>query len=326
MVLMVLVLVLSAGEGRAVPFYEGKTVTIIVGFGPGGGYDRLARLLAKYLTRHIPGHPRIIVQNMPGASTILAANYLFNIAKPDGLTIGSIERGLPLAQLLKAPGIKFDLRKFAWISSMAIEATVLGIRSDLPYKNFAEIKAAKSPLMLGITGPADQAAQFATLLKEFTGVNLKMISYPSNADIVLALERKEIDGFGGSYTSLKPYIERGLLRPIVRARLTEPGIETLPIDEDLTESEIGRTLMAIRSAPCRIGRPYVAPPGTSPESLKVLRQAFLNVTRDGALQEEAKKMGMPISYTSSSECLKVINYVLDQPPEIVQIIGKYLKF
>lgn len=125
--------VFPLGESQAAkPYYEGKVINIVVGYSPGGGYDRLTRVLAKHLPRFIPGKPTVLVQNMPGAATVVAANYLYNVAKPDGLTIGILNRGIPFAQLLKAQGVKFDLTKYAWIGSAAIETTTLALRTDRP--------------------------------------------------------------------------------------------------------------------------------------------------------------------------------------------------
>src|SRR4030042_549113 len=119
----------------AAPYYQGKMIKIIVGGPTGGGYDRVARLLARHLPKHIPGNPTIIIENMPGASSIIAANYIYNLAKPDGMTIGAPQRGIPTAQILKIEGAKFDAAKYSWIGSAAVEATVLTIRTDLPYKS-----------------------------------------------------------------------------------------------------------------------------------------------------------------------------------------------
>src|SRR6478752_10430948 len=129
--------------------YAGKTVTIIVGYKAGGGYDATARLLARHLPNHIPGKPTVIVQNMPGGNSIIAANHMYNVAKPDGLTIGTFNRNLPIAQLTAVQGVKYDMRKFAWIGSAANETTILVIRSELPYKNFDELRKAKERIVIG---------------------------------------------------------------------------------------------------------------------------------------------------------------------------------
>ncbi|MDI7259052.1 MAG: tripartite tricarboxylate transporter substrate-binding protein [Thermodesulfobacteriota bacterium] len=310
----------------AAPYYEGKTVRIIVGFGPGGGYDRMARLLAKHLPKHIPGKPSIIVENMEGASSIIAANHVYNLVKPDGLTIGAFNRGIPFAQVLKTEGVRFDIMKYSWIGSSAIEASILTIRNDLPYKTFDDLKKVKEPIHLGTMGPGSSDHQFIILLKEFAGFNTKLIIYPSSADAMLAIERKEVDGRAGSYSSLKPFIERGLVRPVVRGQVSEPGIENLPVNEDLTTDPKGKTIMAMLDSADRIGRPYAAPPGTPVEVINILRDAFAKVAKDPELKEDAKKSKMEVTYTPADECLKVLNYLLNQPSDIVKEFGKFIKF
>src|SRR4030042_4348234 len=137
----------------AAPYYEGKKITLIVGYTPGGGYDILARLYAKHLPKHIPGKPTVLIENMPGADSIIAANQVYNLSKPNGLTICAFNRGLPFAQLLKTEGVRFDLRKFSWIGSVSTEAIVLALRTDLPFKSVDDILKAKDPINLGATGP-----------------------------------------------------------------------------------------------------------------------------------------------------------------------------
>src|SRR5919198_2211282 len=135
---LLLALALAAGAHAQTSPYAGKTLTIIVGYKPGGGYDATARLLARHLPKHIPGKPTVIVQNMPGGNSIIAANQVYNVSKPDGVTIGTFNRNLPIAQLTRVQGVKFDITKFQWIGSAANESTILAIRSDLPYKTFED--------------------------------------------------------------------------------------------------------------------------------------------------------------------------------------------
>jgi len=216
--------------------------------------------------------------------------------------------------------------KYSWIGSAASEASVLCIRSDLPYKTFDDLQKAKTTLMLGTTGPADVNGQFPILLKEFAGLNCKMISYPSSSDIMLAIERKELDGRGASYSSAKPFIQRGLVRPVVRCRVSEPGIEQLPVDETLTTDKRGKTLMAMLGPCYQVARPYVAPPQTPPEVLKILRDAFARLPDDPELKEDARKVMMDVNYTPADECLKSLTYLLNQPEDIVKEFGKYFRF
>jgi tripartite-type tricarboxylate transporter receptor subunit TctC len=309
------------------PHFEGKTVTIVVGFKAGGGYDRTARILARHLPKYLPGRPNVIVQNMPGANSITAANHVYAVAKPDGLTIGTFNRNLVLAQLTNVPGVKFDMTKFAWIGSAASETTILAIRSDLPYQSFDELRKSGKPVVIGATGPGANTYDFPLLLREFLGVNFKIVSgYSSSADIMLAIERKEVDARAGSFTSLRPFIDRDLVRPVVRARASEPGIEQLPVDENLAPTPRARAIMALRSAPEVVGRPYVMTPGTPDAILKLVREAFAAALKDPELAAEAKKAKMELEYTSGEETLKILTEVLSQPKDIVEEFSKYIKF
>jgi tripartite-type tricarboxylate transporter receptor subunit TctC len=318
----------APGDGAAQSSpYEGKTITIVVGFKAGGGYDRTARILARHLPKYIPGKPNVIVQNMPGANSITAANHVYAVARPDGLTLGTFNRNLVLAQLTNVPGVKYDMTKFAWIGSAASETTVLAIRSDLPYKTFSDLRKAGKTVVIGATGPGANTYDFPLLLKEFLGVDFKIVSgYSSSADIMLAIERKEVDARAGSYTSLRPFIDRKLVHPVIRARAIEPGIEQLPVDENLAPNPRAKAIMALRSAPEVVGRPYVMTPGTPADILALMRDAFAKAIKDPELIAEAKKAKMELEYVSGEETLKILTEVLSQPKDIVDEFGKYIKF
>ena len=311
---------------HADPYFKGKVISMMVGFAPGGGYDLMSRILAKHLPKYIPGKPVIIVQNLPGASGVLVANNLYNTAKPDGLTIGVIDRGLPLAQLLKSKGVKYDMRKFAWVGSMAVETTIMALRSSIPYKNFNDVLHSKTPIFLGCTGVGDSAAQFDALLQEFAGLKANLVTYHSSADEMLAIERNEIDGRSGSYSALKRYIANGLIRPFVRGSVSEPGIENLPIDESLVSDTKAKTIMALRSSSGKVGRPFIAAPGTPEHIMVTLRDAFAKAAKDPNVQEEAQKMMIRIEYLPAKDCLDVMNFIMNQPDSIVNEASKYIKF
>jgi tripartite-type tricarboxylate transporter receptor subunit TctC len=324
--LAVLLLAFSVTSAMAQDF-AGKTITIIVGYKTGGGYDRVARMLARYLPKYIPGSPTVIVQNMPGANSLIAANHVYSVAKPDGLTIGTFNRNLPIAQLTHVAGAKFDMTKFAWIGSAASESTILTIRSDLPYKTVEDLKKADKPLIIGATGPGANTYDFPLLLKDLLGLNLKIVSgYQSSADIMLAVERKEADGRAGSLSSLQTFIDRNLVRPIVRARASEPGIENLPVDEDFAPNPRAKALMALRSAPEIVGRPYVMPPQTPAAIVRTMRTAFAKAIDDPALKAEAKKAKNELNFVDGDQALKVMHEVLNQPKDIVDEFSKYVKF
>jgi tripartite-type tricarboxylate transporter receptor subunit TctC len=312
---------------KAAPYYEGKVIRIVVPFPPGGGYDRMARILAKYIPKYVPGKPTVIVENMPGASGMVGANQVYNIAKPDGLTIGAINRVTPAAQLLKIEGVRFDMMKYSWIGSAAVETSALAVRNDLPYKTFQELKKAKDPINLGATGPGDTSYNFPILVKQFLGANFKITTgYPGTPDIVLATERKEVDGYGGAYSSMRPHIARGVIRPLLRTNIPSPGIEKLPSADDLATDPMGKTILKMYSVSDKVGRPYVCPPGTPPEIMALLRDAFAKMNKDAELQREADKMMMEVDYVPAEECMKEVQFFLNQPPDIVNEFKKYVKF
>jgi len=325
--LLVAAIGLAAAPLALAQSFAGKTVTIIVGYKPGGGYDATARMLARHLPKHLPGRPTVIVQNMPGGNSIIAANHMYNVAKPDGLTIATFNRNLPIAQLTRVEGVKFDVTKFAWIGSAANETTILAIRADLPYRNFEELRKAKETVVIGSTGPGANTHDFPLLLKDLLGVNLKLVSgYSSSADIMLAVERKEVDGRAGSFSSLRPFIERKLVRPIIRARTPDPALQQLPLDESFAASPRAKAIMALRSAPELVARPYVLPPRTPPQIVKVMREAFARAIQDPALVAEAQKAQMDLNYTSGENAARILSEVLNQPKDIVEEFSKYIKF
>ena len=322
-----LALAAAAPVAAQAQYYAGKTITMVVGYKAGGGYDRTARLLARHLPKHIPGSPTIIVQNMPGANSVIGANHVYSVAKPDGLTIGTFNRNLPLAQLLKVSGVKFDMTKFAWIGSAASESTILAIRSDLPYRSIEDLKKADRTVIIGATGPGANTYDFPLLLKELLGLNLKIVSgYSSSSDIMLAIERKEVDGRAGSFSSIRSFIDRKLVHPVVRARASEPGIEQLPVDENLAPNPRARAVMALRSAPEVVGRPYVMTPGTPQAQLTEMREAFAKAINDAELQAEAKKAKMNMEFVPGDAALKVMHEVLGQPQDVIDEFRKYVKF
>lgn len=325
-VCLVLSTFISAKGLLAAPYYEGKRITVVVGFAPGTAHDLMTRMLVRYLPQYIPGKPTIIIDNMPGGSSMIAANHLYSIAKPDGLTIGTFNRGLPIAQLTKTKGAEFDLRKFAWIGSIAVDSNVFCVRSDLPYKTFDELRNSKKEIFVASGGPMSSSAQFSTLIKVYIKLNMKLITYTNMADANLAVERKEADAMGNTYSALVPLIDRGVLRPVLRGRNFVPEIENLPVDEDLATDRIGKAVMAMRSATDQVGRPFAAPPGTPAEVMNVIREAFAKAAKDPQLQKDAKKGKMPIEYLPGEEALKSVSNILNQPEEVVKEYTKYITF
>jgi len=307
-------------------FYEGKTLTVVIG-ASGGSLEIASRIVARHLGRQLPGNPNVIVQNMTGAAHLVATNNVYNVAKPDGLTLLAANPNVGIAQLTKVEAARFDLRRFQWLGSTGADGVALSIRSDLPYKSWEELKKSDRELVVGTTGPGSNAHDFPLLLKEFAGAKFKMVSgYPANADILLAIERKEVDVWAAFATTIKLAADRGAVRPLVRGRVSIPGFEHLPVDETLATSAVGKAIMGIRAAPLAIGRAFAAPPATPADRVKLLREALAKVVKDSEFNEEMKKARIEVGYISPEEVLKMFNGLLDQPPEVQKEMVKYIKF
>lgn len=315
---------IGAAWGQA-NFYAGKTISIVIG-AKSGSLEIAAQIVAHHLGKHIPGKPTVIVQHMAGAAHLLATNNVFNIAKPDGLTLLASNPNVAIAQLSKVEQARFDVRKFQWLGSSGADGVAFSIRSDLPYKSFDELKKADRELVAGTTGPGSNAHDFPLLLKEFAGLKLKLVSgYPANSDVLLAVERKEVDSWSALATTIRLAADRGVVRPLVRGRVAMPGFEKLPVDEDLTTSQLGKSLMAIKSIPMAIGRAFAAPPATPGDRVAILRDAFAKAIKDPELLAEAKKAKINMHLIGHDQVQKDFAALLNQTPETLREMGKYIK-
>jgi len=306
-------------------FYEGKTVTVLIG-AKSGRLAIAAQIAAQHLGKYIPGKPAVILQHMPGAAHILATNNVFNVAKPDGLTILAANPSVAIAQLSKVETVRFDVRKFQWLGSTGADGVALSVRSDLPYKTFDDLRKADQELVAGTTGPGSNAHDFPLLLKEFAGAKLKLVSgYPANSDVLLAVERKEVDSWSALATTIKLAADRGVVRPLVRGRVAIPGFENLPVDEDLTTNKIGKALMVIRGLPLAIGRAFAVPPATPAPRVTILREALMKVIQDPEFQAESKKAKIDMHHILAEQVQKDFNTMMNQPPDVLKEMGKYIK-
>jgi len=252
---------------------------------------------------------------------------VYNVAKPDGLTLLAANPNVGIAQLTKVEAARFDLRRFQWLGSSGADGVALSIRADLPYKTWEDLKKADRELVVGTTGPGSNAHDFPLLLKEFAGAKFKLVSgYPANADILLAVERKEVDVWAAFATTIKLAADRGAVRPIVRGRVAIPGFEQLPIDEELATSPVGKAIMGIRAAPLAIGRAFAAPPATPADRVKLLREALARAVKDQELLAEAQKAKIEIGHITPEQVLKMFQGLLEQTPEVQKEMVKYIKF
>lgn len=307
-------------------FYQGKRITIVIGTQSGGSIVA-ARIISQYMGKYIPGHPSISVQSMLGGAHMVATNHVFNIAKPDGLTLLAANPNVAIAQLVKEEAVRFDVTKFAWIGSSGSDGVVLTVRPDLPYHTFEQVQKADRDLLVGTTAVGSNAYDFPLLLKEFAGAKFKLVSgYPANPDIVLAIERKEVDVWAAFAASVRPVVQKGTVRPLIRSKVPSPGFEHLPVDETFTTNPVGKALMAIKAAPLAIGRALAAPPGTAPVRINLLRNALAAALRDSQLQADFLKSQIDFSHISGDEVLRGFRSLMRQGLDVQQDLIRYLKF
>ncbi len=315
----------STATPKVENFYEGKTIRIIVPFGPGGQYDLYARLFARHLGKSIPGNPKILVQNMPGAGGLVAANFIYK-AKPDGLTLHIWYRDTLFLQLFKDPAAEFDVAKFSWIGNADSTTYVFAVNSNLPYTSVNDMVEIKEPLRIGSTGSGD--AVYVRIFEKFMGAKIKIVSgYRGQAEIVLALRRGEVSGLAGSFSGISQWISQGNpLRMIVHGELPTPApaLANIPLDTDILPPE-GKSIAEIWNIPQVLARPLVGPPGIPDSRLKLLRAAFENMLKGDDFLVEAKKLNLPIHYMGPEAIIQSINTLREKPPETIQAIKDLFK-
>lgn len=318
------------------PFYNGKTVRIIVGFTPGGFYDRWARLLSRYMPKYIPGNPNFLVQNMPGASSVIAANYVYNLAKSDGLTLLVPINSLYLDQVVGRKEVKFDVRKFDFIGTQEKAPTMLYFRADSPFKTLADIIQAKEAPKCGSTGTASTGYLVARLLDEAFKAKLNTVTgYQGGSEIDVAVERGEIVCRGMDippHFGREPFDswhKRGFDRHILQGGpKRDPRMPETPTLFELMDQhnspDVMRRVTRIVLASGEFGRPMVAGPGTPPERLKLLRESYAKAMRDPGLIEEAKKGQMDMEYTSGEELQSMMKDLMNQPRDVMDRVKRIL--
>lgn len=306
-------------------FYQGKTISIVIG-AKSGSLAVAAQVVGRHLGKYIPGNPTVINRQMPGGAHLIATGHIYNVAEPDGLTILAANPNVAIAQLAKLQQVRFDVRQYQWLGSSGADGAMFAIRADLPYKTYKELQQSGAELVAGTTAPGSNAYDFPMLLKEFAGAKLRLVTgYAANSDILLAVERKEVDAWSALGTTVQMGIDRGAVRPLVRGRTPVPGWEHLPVDEDLTTDKVGRSLMAIRGIPLSIGRAFAVRPGTPPERVAILREALAKVIADPQFQADARNAKIRMHHISADEVTKSFQTLMDQPQDVLDAMAKYMK-
>ena len=284
------------------PFYKGKTIRIVVGYSPGGGFDTFSRLLGRYLKAHVPGNPSVIVVNMPGASSMSAANRVYAMQPGNGLTIAVFNAGTLIEAVTGNSSVKFDPRKYIWLGDPAVGSLpeVLWVRSELPIKTLEDLKNAKTPLASGSTG-IGSASTAATLFLRYLGYPIKPIfGYRGTANVMAAMERKELDARVMSQATMqgnyRRYIESGLVRPVLSIG-DEPRVKPIPGIAALKDLNLNAEQQRIADfliGTWKLLRLFALPPGTPPDRVATLRKAFMDTLNSAELLEQAKRQKLII--------------------------------
>lgn len=311
----------SAARAESVEdFYKSRTVTILVGNTAGGGYDLTARLLARHMAKYIPGHPTMVVQNMPGAATIKEANYLYAIAPKNGSVIGTVARGTVVEPLFSAQ--QFDGTKYAWLGSVARSVSTCLAWKTSPIKSWPDVM--RREYTVAGQGPSADADVFALTLKHLFAAKIKLVTgFPGTAEMALAMERGEVDGFCGmSYTTLKArhgsWLSDGSVTILLQAGLDrDPALKDVPLITDLTTDKDKLRTVRLIVATQGMALPFAAPPGTPEDRVAGLRAAFDATMRDSDFIAEAKELEVEVSPMTGAAVAALVDELYATPKDIV---------
>src|SRR5215472_11439236 len=321
--LMIAASVYAASSGQE--FYSGKVVRIVVGFSAGGGFDTYARTLSRSMGKYIPGHPTVIVENMTGAGSLIAANNIYRVAKPDGLTIGAFNGNLILARLIGAQGVEFDPTKMGWLGAPGYNHDLCVLNRKTGIANAEQWLALKTPLKLGGSAPGSTTDDTAKVLKEAIGLPMRLITgYKGTADIRVAVESGEVDGICGfSWASVRATwrkaIELGVVIVMLQnAPKSAPDLQKVPLAISFAKTDEARQLIeAGIHQPSALTYGYSLPPGTPKERVQVLRRALLETVKDPDFLAEAGKANLEIAPASGEEIEQSIRDLFKTDPKVV---------
>ena len=335
-VLLALAALPKTVRAQADAFYKGKTIRLVVGSTTGNFYDSWGRLIARHWGKYIPGNPEVIVQNMPGAGSVTAANYVYSVAKPDGLTLVLPNNSIYIEQLVGRKEAQFDLRKFHWIGSASQDSILFYMRADTPFKTVGDIIKAKQPPSCGGSGTTSSDYLVAKILDLALGAKINpVLGYPGGAEADLAVEKGEIVCRAHTLAShfgrepFNSWHKKGFDRHLLQSgrKRDSRAAEAPTIYEILDEFKVSannRKVVQAMLSGGEFGRPFLATPGTPPDRIKALRESFVKVLKDPELLAEAKKARMEVDHTPAEELEALIKDVLDQPSEVVDQAKKLL--
>ncbi len=327
----------SAEVPAQTPFYQGKTINIRVGFTAGGAFDVWARIIAQYMGKYIPGNPTFIVQNMTGGGSMIAANYVYNVAKPDGLTLGVVSPGIYILQLSGQKEVQFEWFKYSWIGSPEKTDRIFYIRADTPFKALEDLRGAVDVPKCGATGLGTAAYYFPRFLQDAFGLKLAVVpGYQGAADANLAIEKGEMQCWCGSvqaYFGSEPgrtWAKTGFVRVLTQGgQKRHPNLPDVPTIWELFDKhkigDLHRRLAKILVIPDEMGRPFFGPPGIPADRLKILRAAFVRMLHDPDMIADAKKKGLEPSIMTGEEVEALGRELGTVPPEVMQRLKPLLE-
>ncbi len=327
MVVWAALLSLAVGvtPGLADEFYQGKTLRFIVGASAGGGFDTYTRVIARHIGKHIPGQPTTVVQNMPGAGTLIAANYLYHKSKPDGLTIGLWSGGLVLLQAMGGrPGIKFDARKFEWVGVPITDHPACALTKASGVTSLTQWMAAKEPVKLGAGGPGSSPSDLPKLLHAALGLPMKLVEgYKGTSKIRLAAETGEVAGGCWAWESIKvtwrEALASGTVVPVVQINpARHPELPDLPNAIELAKTDEARELLGVIHDRSSIVRAFSLLPGTPAERVKILQDAFMATMSDPEFLADINKAKLDLSPKSGAEVKRIVHGFLDLDPVVLE--------
>jgi tripartite-type tricarboxylate transporter receptor subunit TctC len=317
------VLAFSGPASAQADFYKGKTIELIISTGVGGGLDTNARMVARHLSKHIPGNPTIVAKNMPGAGHVRAANFIYNNAPKDGTTIGTLIPAFVMAQLLnRTDAIQFDAAKMQWLASTSSSNSTVYVSSRAGVKSVEDAK--KKQVLMGGTGAGSYTTLYPIVMNHILGTQFKIVSgYTSTAEIGLAMERGEVQGrAGNNFNSLKSE-NPDLLRDNKIAIITQVGLErdpefkSVPLLLEFARNEEEKKILTLFSADVVIGRPFLAPPGVPAERVEILRKAFAAVTKDPDFLKDAAQANLDVQLVEGARVQKIVEDLVSTPADII---------
>jgi tripartite-type tricarboxylate transporter receptor subunit TctC len=307
-------------------FYKGKQLSVMIGYGVGGSDDLWARIIARHIGDHIPGHPTVVPVNAPGAGSLLLANQITNTQPKDGTVIGLINRGIPFEPLLGGSSVRFDPLKLNFVGSPDRDTAVCAANKNAAVKTVQDLYTQE--LIVGATGSGADTEVYPSFLKNLLDMKFKIISgYPGSREINLAIERGEVQGICVSYDTIarENIFKNGTVHVLFQAALKpDPRLDGIPFAADLAKTDQQRQALALFLARTNVGRPFIAPPGVPADRLQILRTAFAQTMKDAALVQEAEAAGLHPLYISPDELQKFVADAYMMSPEVVALTKKAL--